>query len=62
MDLLCPPSNQAEDGSIAALKRCAHDFMCQQMTRDDSGSGISYLESTDNYEYDTLAIGQMIVQ
>jgi hypothetical protein len=58
---LCPPSNQAEDGSIAALQRHARDFAHQQMTR-DSESGISYLESADSYEYDMLAIRRMIAQ
>jgi hypothetical protein len=56
----CPPSNIAENGSIAALKRHAHDFVHQQATRDDAG--LSYLESADTYEYDTLAIRRMIVQ
>jgi hypothetical protein len=34
--------------------------MGQQMTSDDAG--LSYLESVDAYEYDTLAIRRMIVQ
>jgi hypothetical protein len=49
---LAPPSKQVEDGSIAALKRHAHNFTYQQMT--------SYLENADTYEYNTLAIGWMI--
>jgi hypothetical protein len=57
---LCPPSIKAEDSSIAALKRHAHEFVHQQMTRDDGQ--ISYLESADAYEYDMLVIGRMIVQ
>jgi hypothetical protein len=60
MDPLCHPSNIAEDGSIAALKRRAHDFMHQQTTCDNAG--LSYLESADDYEYNMLAIGRMIVQ
>jgi hypothetical protein len=35
MNLPCPPSNQVEDGSIAALKRCMQDFAHQQTTHDD---------------------------
>jgi hypothetical protein len=58
---LCPPSNMAEDGSIVALKRCAHDFTHQQTTH-DYDAGLSYLESADTYKYDTLAIGRMIAQ
>jgi hypothetical protein len=56
----CPLLNAAEKRSIAALKRRAHDFMGQQRTDDDAE--LSYLESTDNYKYDTLAVGRMIVQ
>jgi hypothetical protein len=55
-----PPSIEAENGSIAALKRHTHDFAHQQMTCDNRQ--ISYLESMDTYEYDTLAISRMIVQ
>jgi hypothetical protein len=55
----CPSSKQANNRSIAALKRCAHDFRDQQVTCGD-GAGISYLESADNYEYNTLAIGKVI--
>jgi hypothetical protein len=54
MDLPCPPSNQVEDGSIAALKRCACDFAYQWTT--------NYLEDIQDNSYDTLVIGQMIVQ
>jgi hypothetical protein len=32
MNPLCPPSNAADDGSIAALKRRACDFTCQHVT------------------------------
>jgi hypothetical protein len=60
MNLPCPPSNKAEDGSIAALKRRAHDFMGRHRTDDDAG--LSYLESADAYKYDTLAIGRLIAQ
>jgi hypothetical protein len=59
-DLLCPPSNVAEDGSIVALKRCAHDFKSQQTTLGDD-SRMSYLESVDSNNYNMLAIGRMIV-
>jgi hypothetical protein len=57
---LCPPSIKAEDGSIAALKRHAHDFTCQQMTHDDGW--ISYLESVEAHEYDTLMIVKMLAR
>jgi hypothetical protein len=60
-NLPCPSAKQANNGSIAVLKRHTHDFRDQQMTGDDD-TGISYLESVDNYEYDMLAIGRMIVQ
>jgi hypothetical protein len=53
-------SNIAEDGSIVALKRHTHDFTCQQTTHDNRH--ISYLESTDDYKDNMLAIGRMIVQ
>jgi hypothetical protein len=59
-DLPEPSSVQAKDGSIAALKRCTHDFTHTQMTNDDAG--LSYLESADTYEYDMLAIRRMIAQ
>jgi hypothetical protein len=42
------------------------EFACHQMTCDHEdyagAAGLSYLESVDAYEYDTLAIGRMIVQ
>jgi hypothetical protein len=56
----CPSSKQVNDSSVAALKRHACDFGDQQTTGDDD-AGISYLESMDNYEYDMLAIGRMII-
>jgi hypothetical protein len=59
-DPLCPSLEQAEDGSVAALKRCAHDFADQQMTSDKAG--LSYLESVDINNYDSLAIRRLIVQ
>jgi hypothetical protein len=59
MNLPCPPSNIAEDGSIAALKRRAHDFTHQQTTH-DGGTGTSYLESADDYKYNMMAIGRLI--
>jgi hypothetical protein len=59
-DLPCPSPKQTGSNKIVALKRCAHDFMGQQRTDDDAG--LSYLESVDIYEYDTLAIGRMIAQ
>jgi hypothetical protein len=34
--------------------------MGQQRT--DDNAGLSYLESVDAYEYDTLAIGRLIAQ
>jgi hypothetical protein len=60
MDPLCPLSNTAEDGSIAALKRCAHDFADQQMSRDDER--ISYLEIAEEHDYDTLTLARMLAQ
>jgi hypothetical protein len=58
-DPLCPLSNQAEDRSVVALKRCAIDFVHQQTTCDDRH--LSYLKSADAYKYDTLAIRRMVV-
>jgi hypothetical protein len=55
----CPSPKQAGSDKIAALKRRACDFMGQPRT--DDNAGLSYLESVDTYEYDTLAIGRMIV-
>jgi hypothetical protein len=49
-----------KEDKILALKRCTQEFGDQQMTSDDAGP--SYLENTDTYEYDTLAVGRMIVQ
>jgi hypothetical protein len=57
MNLPCPHSNKAEDRSIMALKRCAHDFACQQMTHDSYDD-----DQEDEYYRDLLAISQMIVQ
>jgi hypothetical protein len=56
----CPSPKQAGSNKIAALKRHACDFMGQQRT--DGNAGLSYLESADNYKYNTLAIGRLIVQ
>jgi hypothetical protein len=55
-----PPSKQTKKDKVAALKKRTHDFMSQQKTSDDAGP--SYLENADTYKYDTLAVGQMIVQ
>jgi TorA maturation chaperone TorD len=45
----------ADNGSIAALKRCAHDFACQWM--------MSYLEEVqEDNNYNLLVVGQLIVQ
>jgi hypothetical protein len=57
---LCPPSNTAEDGSITALKRHAHDFTDQQTSRDDER--ISYLEIAKEHNYDTLTLARMLAQ
>jgi hypothetical protein len=67
MILPCPSSKQAVDGSIAALKRRARDFMGQpqpssDQQKTDNDTGLSYLESAEAYEYDTLAVGWMIAQ
>jgi hypothetical protein len=56
----CPSPKQAGSDKVVALKRCAPDFMGQ--CRTDDNAGLSYLESADNYKYDTLAIGRMIAQ
>jgi hypothetical protein len=48
----CPLRKQTNEDKIAALKRHACNFMGQQRTDDDAE--LSYLESMDNYEYDTL--------
>jgi hypothetical protein len=63
----CPSSKQAVDRSVAALKRCACDFMGQlrssgDQQKTDDDAGLSYLESAEAYKYDTLAIGRMIAQ
>jgi hypothetical protein len=60
MNPLCPPSNVAENGSIATLKRRACDFMDQQMSCDDGR--ISYLEVAEEYDYDTLTLARMLAQ
>jgi hypothetical protein len=52
MNPLCPPSNAADDGSIAALKRRACDFTCQQMTS-------AYYED-DQEDEGTLAIARLV--
>jgi hypothetical protein len=68
MNLPCPSSKQAVDGSVAALKRRAHDFMGQprssgnQQTTHDDDAEPSYLENADKYKYDTLAISRMITR
>jgi hypothetical protein len=56
----CPSHKQAKEDKIAALKKRARDFRSQQMTSDDAGP--SYLENTDTYKYDMLAVRWMIVQ
>jgi hypothetical protein len=63
----CPSSKQAVDRSIAALKRRACDFMGQprssgEQQKTDDDAGLSYLESAEAYEYNTLTIGQMIMK
>ncbi len=71
-DLPEPSSVQAKDGSIAALKRCAQEFLRDQVSRDDKRAQellcnqasqddmwISYLELL---EEDNLTLAQMIVQ
>jgi hypothetical protein len=55
----CPSSKQANNGSIDALKRRSRDFSNQQMTSNEAGP--LYLENTDTYKYDTLAISRMII-
>jgi hypothetical protein len=72
MNLRGPPSVQATKGSIAALKRCAQEFLRDQVSRDDKRAQellcnqasqddmwISYLELL---EEDNLTLAQMIVQ
>jgi hypothetical protein len=56
----CPPPKQTGNDKITALKRHACDFMGQQRTNDNAG--LSYLESAEAYNYDTLAIGRLIAQ
>jgi hypothetical protein len=56
----CPPHKQTNEDKIAALKRRACDFMGQPRTDDDAG--LSYLESAEAYDYNTLAVGRMIAQ
>jgi hypothetical protein len=63
----CPSSKQAVDGSITALKRRTCDFMGQPRTsgeqqKTDDDAGLSYLESAEAYEYNTLAVGWMITR
>jgi hypothetical protein len=59
--LPCSSPKQAGDNKIAALKRHARDFMGQQRSSDDDARS-SYLESTDSYKYDMLAIARLILQ
>jgi uncharacterized protein YggE len=58
-DLPGPPSVQTTHKKINALKRRARDFMSQQRSSDDDVQ-TSYLESMDNYKYNTLAIARLI--
>jgi hypothetical protein len=55
-----PPPKQTGSDKIAALKRRTRDFMGQPRSSDDVG--LSYLESAEDYEYDTLAVRRMIAQ
>jgi hypothetical protein len=56
----CPSLKWVNDGRSAALKRCACDFKDQQTTLGDD-SRMSYLESVETDNYNTLAIGRIIV-
>jgi hypothetical protein len=60
MNLPCPSRKQTDENKINTLKRRARDFMGQQRSSDDDVQ-TSYLESADNYKYDTLAIARLIV-
>jgi hypothetical protein len=60
-DPLCPSPEQAENDQVADLKRRTWHYADQRLTSDDT-AGLSYLESADAYEYNTLAIGRLIVQ
>jgi hypothetical protein len=60
MNPLYPPSNTAEDGSIATLKRHTRDFADQQTSCDDER--ISYLEIAEEHNYDTLTLARMLAQ
>jgi hypothetical protein len=48
----CPQPESTTDGSIAPLKRQAHDFACQQTMNDND-----YEDDEDNH----LAIGHLVV-
>jgi hypothetical protein len=58
--LPCPSCKQTDADKINALKRHACDFMGQQRSSDDDVQ-TSYLESTDNYKYATLAVARLIM-
>jgi hypothetical protein len=58
-NLPCPSSKQTNEEKIDALKRRTRDFIGQQRSSDDDVQ-TSYLESADNYKYDTLAIARLI--
>jgi hypothetical protein len=55
----CPSCKQTNADKINALKRCTRDFMGKPRSSNDDVQ-TSYLESVDNYEYDTLAIARLI--
>jgi hypothetical protein len=55
-----PSCKQTKEDKIAALKRHTRDFTDQRRTNDDTG--LTYLESTEDYKYNTLAVGRMVVQ
>jgi hypothetical protein len=57
----CPSCKQTNADKINALKRRTRDFMGQPRSSDDDVQ-TSYLESTDNYEYDMLAIARLIAR
>jgi hypothetical protein len=57
----CPSRKQTDADKINALKRRTRDFMGQQRSSDNDVQ-TSYLESADNYKYDTLAIARLIAR